>query len=59
MDWMVVTGLSGKYIDNIYINCWFPLYRWSEMKKNKTGNQYPPYLKMGGGGGSGYLDLHY
>ena len=27
----------------------------------KTGNQYPPpqYLEMGGGGGSGYLYLHY
>ena len=41
-----------RYIHHIYINCWFPLYRWSVMKK-KTDNQYPPptqYLEIGGGG---------
>ena len=44
-------------IHHIYINCWFPLYRWSVMEKQVTST--PQYLEMGGGGGSGYLYLHY
>ena len=46
---------SAIVIHQIYINCWFPLYRWSVM--DKTGNQYPP--KTWKWGGSGYLYLHY
>ena len=42
-------------IHHIYINCWFPLYRWSVMEKQVTST--PPI--PGNGGGSGYLYLHY
>ena len=39
-----------KYIHHIYINCWFPLYRWSVVEKQVTSTPPPPqYLEMGGG----------
>ena len=45
-------------IHHIYINCWFPLYRWSVMEKQVTSTP-PPNTWKWGGGGSGYLYLHY
>ena len=45
---------SVYHIHHIYINCWFPLYRWSVMEKQVTSTPPPPppppYLEMGGGG---------
>ena len=43
-------------IHHIYINCWFPLYRWSVMEKQVTSTPPPNTWKWGG---SGYLYLHY
>ena len=34
---------------HIYINCWFPVYRWSV--NVNTGNQNPPFPGIAGGGG--------
>ena len=34
-------GVDKRNIEHIYINCWFAVYRWSEIEK-KTDNLYPP-----------------
>ena len=47
---------SYIHIHHIYIDCWLPLYMWSVMDKQVAST--PQYLKMGGGG-HGYLYLHY
>ena len=49
--------ISGWGIHYIYISCWVPVYRWSVMDKQVTST--PPIPENGGGGGSGYLYLHY
>ena len=33
---------------HIYINCWFPLYRWSVMEKQVTSTPPPPIPGNGG-----------
>ena len=45
---------SSQSIDHTYINCWFPVYRGSEMEKTGTNSQYPQslhtwYLGLGEG----------
>ena len=47
-----------NFIHHIYINRWFPFYRWSVMEKQVTSTPPPP-IPGNGGGGSGYLYLHY
>ena len=34
--------VDKRNIDHIYINCWFAVYRWSEIEK--IDKQYPPPL---------------
>ena len=46
-------------IHHIYINCWFPVYRWSVMQIQVTRTPPPPFPGIGGGGGTGYLFIHY
>ena len=41
-NWTIIS------IHHIYINCWFPLYRWSVMEKQVTST--PPIPGNGGGG---------
>ena len=34
--------VDERNTDHIYINCWFAVYRWSEIEKKITGTPPPP-----------------
>ena len=63
--------VDKRNIDHIYINCWFAIYRWSEIEKTDTLVTPPPppsphthtpipvNVRVCDGGGSEYLYLPY
>ena len=50
-NWNTFSDLLNMCIHHIYINCWFPLYRWSVMEKQVTSTPPPPPIPGNGGGG--------
>ena len=43
--------MGHRYIHHIYINCWFPVYRWSVMPKEVASSPPNTQVLEGGGGG--------
>ena len=39
--WNELPCVDKRNIDHIYINCWFAVYRWSVIEKQKTSTPHP------------------